>query len=121
MKDYDALPMLMSEKDIARNIDQLLAEARSEPRPDPRVVAESLVTMISRQSSHHRPFAPDVSKRIDDWVIEAWSTDSLPLFDALATVAANTASSRTKALLELARQHPDRAIRDIANDTLAQI
>lgn len=121
MKDYNALPMLMSEAEIATSVRELIGEARSESHPDLALVAESLVTMIGRQSSHYRPFAPDVAKLIDDWVCDVWSTESLPLFDALATLAANTASSRTKSLLERARQHPDRAISDIATETLSQI
>jgi hypothetical protein len=121
MKDYDALPMLMSEAEIAGYIEELLAEARAEPRPDPTPLAEYLVTMIGRQSSHYRPFAPHVAKLIDDWVGEVWSTDSVLLFDALSTLAANTASASTKALLELALHHPDRSIRDIAAETLAEM
>ena len=121
MKDYDALPMLMSESGIATAVAELLAEARHEPRPDPLVVAESLVTMLGRQSSHHRPFSPECAASIDDWVAEAWSTASVPLFDALAALAANTASPRTRALLEKALGHDDASIREIAAGALAEM
>jgi hypothetical protein len=121
MKDYDALPMLLDEAKLAAAIDELLAEARGEPRPDPRAVAEALVGMISRQSGLYRPFAPDVAARIEAWVDEAWATEPLPLFDALATVAANLGSQRMRARLEEARRHPDAEVRAIAEETLAEM
>ena len=121
MKDYDALPMNMGETEIAAATDELLTEARAEPRPDVRAVAEALVGMISRQSGLYKPFAPDVAARIEAWTDEAWATDPLPLFDALATVAANLGSARMRARLEEARRHPDAGVRAIAEETLAEM
>ena len=121
MKDYDALPMLMGEAEIAAATNELLSEARAEPRPDPQVVAEALVGMISRQSSLYKPFAPELVQRIDDWVVEVWATSPLPLFDALATVAANLGTPRVRARLEEARKDPDPRVRDIAEETLAEL
>jgi hypothetical protein len=121
MKDYDALPMNMGEAEIAAATDALLADARREPRPDPRAVAEALVGMISRQSGLYKPFAPELASRIEAWADEAWATEPLALFDALATVAANLGSERMRARLEEARRHPDAEVRAIAEETLAEL
>ena len=121
MKDYNALPMAMGESAIAAATNELLDEARRDPRPEARAVAEALVGMISRQSSLYKPFAPELVQRIDDWVAEAWATSPLPLFDALATVAANLGTPRVRARLEEARNDPDPRVRAIAEETLAEL
>jgi hypothetical protein len=121
MKDYEALPMNMGEAEIAAAIDELLADARAEPHPEARTVAEALVGMISRQSGLYRPFAPEVKAKIEAWVDEAWSTAPLPLFDALATVAVNLGSSRMRARLEDAAKDANAEVRAIAEETLAEM
>ena len=68
----------MDEAEIAAATDELLAQARGEPRPDSRAVAEALVGMISRQSGLYKPFAPEVAARIEAWADEAWATEPLP-------------------------------------------
>lgn len=120
MKDYDALPMIMNADDIAAATRELLAEARADPRPNPRAVAEALVTMISRQSGTFTPFAPDLRAEMEAWVDEAWATAPLPLFDALATVAVNIETPRMRARLEAAARSTDGDVRAIANETLAE-
>lgn len=121
MKKYDALPMNMGEAAIAAATAELLGEARTDPRPEPLIVAEALVGMISRQSGLYRPFAPEVAARIEDWANEVWATEPLALFDALATVAANLGSERMRSRLEAARRHPDAVVRAIAKETLAEM
>jgi hypothetical protein len=120
MKDYDALPMLMGEAQIAASTRELLAEARAEPRPDPRAVAEALVGMVSRQSGLYKPFSTDLKADIEAWAEEAWSTQPLPLFDALATVAVNLNTPRMRSRMEAAARHHDAAVRRIAEQTLAE-
>jgi hypothetical protein len=121
MKDYDALPMLMSEAAIAAATRELLAEARTDPRPNPCAVAEALVGMISRQSGLYKPFASGLAADIEAWVDEAWATEPLPLFDALATIAVNVGTPRMQSRLESAARHHDAEVRRIANESLAEL
>ncbi len=121
MNDYDALPMLMGEEQIAAATRELLAEARAEPHPDPDEVAEALVGMISRQSGLYKPFAPTLAADIEAWVDQAWATEPLRLFDAIVTVAVNVGTPRMRSRLEAAARHHDAEVRRIAEQALAEM
>jgi hypothetical protein len=121
VKDYGALPMLMGEEEIAAATRELLAEARGEPHPDRGAVAEALVGMISRQSGLYRPFASELAADIETWVDEAWTTEPVRVFDALATVAVNLGTPRMRSRLKSAARHHDTEVRRIAEEVLAEM
>ena len=120
-KDYNSLPMIMDEADIAQAIDEIIAVARQPPAPCALEVADVLVTMVARQSSHFRPFAPDVAAKIEGWAVSAWSPTSAALADALATLIVNTDSGPGRKLLEQSRSSTDREIQSIAEDALSEM
>lgn len=121
MKDYESLPMNLGEAAIREATDELLVEARAEPRPDPRLVAEALVDMIARQSSLYKPMANDLRERVAAWVDEAWATEPLALFDALSAVAVNMGTPRMRERLEEAARDPDPEVRALAEEALAEM
>lgn len=120
-KDYNSLPMMMDEVDIARTVSEILSEARQSPAPPALDVADALVEMVARQTSHFRPFAADVAASIERWVVSAWQPTSAELADALATLIANTDSGPGRRLLEESRSSADPEIRRIAEETLAEM
>jgi hypothetical protein len=113
--------MIMGEADIAQAIDEILSEARQPPAPPALDVADALVLMIARQSSHHRSFAPEVASKIEGWAVSSWSSNSAPLADALATLIVNTDSGPGRRLLEQSRSSSDPEIRRIADEALAEM
>lgn len=120
-KDFNALPMIMEEAEIAQAIDEILTEAREQGAPCALEVARALVLMVARQSSHHRSFAPEVAAKIENWAVSVWSTTSAPLADALSTLIVNTDSGPGRRLLEQSRSSTDREIRRIAEEALAEM
>jgi hypothetical protein len=120
-KDYNSLPMIMDEADIAQAIDEIISEARQSPAPPALDVARALVLMVARQSSHLRSFAPDVAARIEGWAVNAWSPTSAPLADALSTLIVNTDSGPGRRLLDQSRSSVDPEIRRIAEEALAEM
>ena len=120
-KDYNSLPMIMDEADIAQAIDEIISEAQQSPAPCALEVADALILMIARQSSHLRPFAPDVAAKIESWAVSAWSPTSAPLVDALSTLIANTDSGPGRSLLMQSLSSPDHEIRRIAENALAEM
>jgi hypothetical protein len=121
MEDYGALPMLLSQEDIARAVAAILAEARSDPPPPPLVVAEALVGMVSRQSSHMKPFAPETAASIERWAADNWSSVDPGLADALATLLVNTDSGLGLRVLTDACAAPLQAVQRIAEDALREL
>ena len=120
-KDYNSLPMIMDEGDIAQAIEEIISEARQSPAPPALEVAEALVLMVARQSTHLRSFAPDVSSKIEAWAVSAWSPTSAPLADALSTLIVNTDSGPGRRLLEQFRSSTDFEIRHITEEALAEM
>ena len=113
--------MIMDEADIAQSIDEIISEARQSPTRAALEVADALVLMVARQSSHYRSFAPDVAAKIEEWAISAWSPTSAELADALATLIANTDSGPGRRLLEQSRSSTDPQIQRIAEEALAEM
>src|SRR5687768_17530658 len=91
-KDYHALHMLLPEDELAHADAEILAEAKSDPQPPALEVAEALVGMISRQSSHYKRFGPETAASIERWAANAWTSAGPELADALATLLVNTDS-----------------------------
>jgi len=120
-KDYNSLPMIMDEADIAQAIEEISTEVRQSPAPPVLEVAEALVLMVARPSSHLRSFAPDVASKIEGWAVSAWSPTSAPLADALSTLMVNTDSGPGRSLLEQSRYSTDPEIRHIAEQALAEM
>ena len=120
-KDFNSLPIIMNEADIAQAIDEIISEAQQSPTPPALEVADALILMVARQSSHHRSFAPDVAAKIEGWAISAWSPTSTPLADALATLIANTDSGPGRRLLDQSRSSTDPEIQRIAEEALAEM
>jgi len=120
-KDYNSFPMIMDEADIAQAIEEIISEARQSPAPPALEVAEALVLMVTRQSSHLRSFAPDVASKIEGWAVSAWSPTSAPLADALSTLIVNTDSGPGRRLLEQSRSSTDPEIRHIVEEALAEM
>ena len=119
--DYNLLPMIMDEADIAQAIDEIISEARQSTALPPLEVARALVLMVARQSSHLRSFAPDVASKIEGWALSAWSPTSAPLADALAILIVNTNSGPGRRLLEQSRSSTDPEIQRIVEEALAEM
>jgi hypothetical protein len=121
MKHYHALPMLLPEDQIACAVIEIVDEANSPSPPTSLQVAEVLVGMVSRQSSHMKPFAPAVAARIEHWAASVWPTASVQLIDALATLLVNTDSGLARRVLTEAAALPDERVRKIAHDALREL
>jgi hypothetical protein len=121
-KDYNSLPMIMTEAEIAQAIDAIICEARQSPAPPALEVAQALVAMVVRQSSCFRPFARAVAAKVEGWVVSAWSPTSVPLVDAISMLIVNTNSGCVgRQLLEQSRSSTNPEIRRIAEEALAEM
>ena len=121
IEDCNALPMLLPQEQIASAVAAILAKAQSDLPPPRLTVAEALVGMISRQSSHMKPFAPETAASIERWAANNWSHVDPDLADALATLLVNTDSGLGRRVLTDARNAPLEAVRRIAEDGLREL
>jgi hypothetical protein len=117
MKDYSDLPEYMTVSEIAFETDKLLDKVNNN-NTSKQDVANALVELVYRQSNTRQPYAENVTQRIEEWVLNVWSEDTLELTDALCTVIANLDTPKLRQLIEDASHSSNEKVRDLANETL---
>jgi hypothetical protein len=113
--------MLLDETSIAAAVGEILRDA-SDPSVSRLDVAETLGGMLDRQTAHYKPFDPETTAKIQDWIVKSWQPESAPLVDAVATLIASSDMPEGRRLLEEAeRSSLDPEVRRIAAETLAEL
>ena len=121
MKNYEALPTLPSQHQLARAVAELLAEANAGPPLSKLHVAEALVDLVGRGPGSYVPFPPETKASIERWAAECWSSTNAELADALATLLVNTDSGLSRRVLTEACASCDHAVRLIAEEALREL
>lgn len=121
LEKYSSLPMLLDEASIAAAVTEILRDA-ADPSVSSLDVAEALGGMLDRQTAHYKPFDPETTAKIQDWIVKSWQPESAPLVDAVATLIASSDMPEGRRLLEEAeRSSSDPEVRRIAAETLAEL
>ncbi len=121
MKDYSMLPVTMESSEIEALADELLDMAKADDSLENSAIAEALIQLIERQAYNYAPFGDRIAHRIQDWVGKVWSNDDPALDDALSTIIVNVPTLQGRQLLEKARGSTNQEVRQLADETLANM